>query len=483
MHRQVTTNSTHLLIGFLVAGLSLFVGATLVLQPSLAWIVVAGLVGIFLLRFPPYFLAVASVIASVFSRLIVSWGIAPGFLNFFHFPLAMMAAFLAVIVRKNVTGILSHRVLMGVVSLGVLTILSWLAGGGEIFKPILDWLLFVEPFLVIYAVVKTAPITKYSMLSKVAFGLALIQVPFALWQAATLGLGDVVQGTLVGHGAGHHIAGAIALMGVLAVVAALLSGETRKGLDVRLLILTVPLFAVSILSDAKQTVVAFIPSLAILLWTCGKIGIRTLVLGGFLGLIITVAGYLYRPLRMATDLDLVLAGLGGKILSYQIISEKMMESPLSFLVGLGPGNSVSRTALAAQEGYIRSLPGGLVDLQLSPITSEILSTTSGFYLFASSSVWSGVSSWLGLFGDLGLIGVGIYAWLLWTVWKALGKRRSAWAYTGKAVLVMGVALGFMFSWLETPEFTLPWALYMAVGLVSQTHENTAHPQSLPSARR
>ncbi len=30
---------------------------------------------------------------------------------------------------------------------------------------------------------------------------------------------------------------------------------------------------------------------------------------------------------------------------------------------------------------------------------------------------------------------------------------------------MGVFLGTMFSWLETPEFTPPWGLYMSIGLV------------------
>ena len=470
-------------IGFLSATISIFIGAAFVLQPALAWIVLAGLATVLLLQFPPYLVASAAVVAAVFSRLFVAWGIAPGFLNFFHFPIAIMAAFVAALSSLTFSAIVTRRLLIGIAAFGFLSLFSWIASGGEVLRPILSWLLFAEPFLVLYAIVKTAPSAKKSMLSKLAISLALVQVPFALWQAATLGLADVVQGTLVGDGAGAHIAGAIALMGVLAIVGLVLSGKILKGREIFFSMLVVLLFAVPVLADAKQAIVAFIPSLAILLWTRGKIGVRTLIVAGFITLIVLAAGYLYLPLSKATHLDLILAGLGGKVLSFQAISAKMVENPLTLLVGLGPGNSVSRTALAAQEGYIRSVPGGLVDLQLSPVTAEILSTTAASYLFASSSVWSGVSSWLGLFGDLGLLGIGIYAWLLRIIWKSLGQSRSAWAHTGKAVLLMGIIMGAVFSWLETPEFTLPWALYMAVGLVSQSHENSSHPQPLPTSRR
>ncbi len=483
MREHVVSHRAKWIISLLTAGLALFISASLVLQPTLTWLAIAGLAALLLLRLPPYLIASAAVVAAVFSRLFVAWGITPSFLNFFHFPLSLMAAFIAVLSSARSTARVSNRLSIGIAAFGLLSLLSWMAGSGEILRPVLGWLLFVEPFLVLYAMIKTAPLGKVSMLSNLAISLAVAQIPFSFWQATTLGLGDLVQGTLVGHGAGAHVAGAIALMGVVAIVGLVLSEGNSGCRSILMSTLIIPLFAVPVLGDAKQTVMAFIPSLAVLLWGQEKIRLRGLLAGGFIAVLILAAGYLYEPLRMVTNLDLVLAGLGGKILSYEVIATKMLESPATLLFGLGPGNSVSRAALAAQEGYIRSLPSGLVNLQLSPVTTEILSSTAGFYLFASSSVWSGVSSWLGLFGDFGLLGVAIYAWMLWVLWKILGRGRSPWAYVGKTVLIMGVILGAVFSWLETPEFTLPWALYISIGLLSQNHENSSRSQSLPQTRR
>lgn len=482
MQRELISRRQNWLLLALFMALSLVIGAMLVFQPMLAWFLVAGLISTSVLLFPPYLVACSAVVFAVFSRLPVAWGIAPGFINFLHFPLAVASFLLALLAPHK--GPKLTRLALGVRVLGVLSILSWIANGGDWLKPVLSWLLFSEPFLILYAVVKTAPRSKIHALSKLALGLAFLQIPFAFWQAATLGLGDVVQGTLVGQGAGAHVIGAITLMGVMALSSAMLFrkvvSRSLSHLLTRIVIIAM-LFAVPVLSDAKQAIIAFIPGFALLLWSYRRLSARLLFVGSAVAAFVVAAGYLYTPLRQATNVDVVMTGLGGKGLSYQIVAQKMAEFPPTFLTGLGPGNSVSRTALAAQEGYIRSLPGGWVDLTLSPITAEILSTTAGFYLFASSSVWSGVSSWLGLFGDLGLLGVAAYLWLLWVVWQALGRRFTSWAYAGRAVLVAGVILGAVFSWLETPEFTLPWALYMSIGLIS--NEDAAASQSVSTPRR
>ena len=50
---------------------------------------------------------------------------------------------------------------------------------------------------------------------KLALAIPFLQLPLALWQTLTLGLSDpdLIQGSFVGMGAGHHVAGGIALMG------------------------------------------------------------------------------------------------------------------------------------------------------------------------------------------------------------------------------------------------------------------------------
>ncbi len=479
MHREVGRKVMDRKILLAIIGLSFVVGAAIVLQPILAWLLILVILAVGMVQFPPYLIASAAVLAVVFSRLFVAWGIAPGFVNFFHFPLTLFATFLAMISRP--TGLiyrraLSNRLILGTVVLAIFSVVSWLGSGGRPVRPILAWLLFAEPFLLIYAFVKTTPPGKARLLGRLAFGIALIQVPFAFWQALALGLGDPVQGTLVGQGAGAHVIGAIDLMAMLVLMAFLYS--THKFQRLLMLLAAMVLFSVPVLADAKQAIVAFAFGVLVLLWGYGGLNSRDLTVGALAAVFLVAAGYLYQPLRMAVDLDLILEGIGGKILSYKIIVEKMIDFPPTLILGLGPGHSVSRVALAASEGYVKSLPGGWLNLSLSPVTANILQTTAGFYLFAASSAWSGVSSLLGLFGDFGLLGLALYGWLLWTVWRGFRHTHSPWAYAGRAVLVMGVVLGAMFSWLETPEFALPWALYLATGLVGVGSEYPDKPQPL-----
>jgi hypothetical protein len=463
-------------------GSSVVLGAILVLQPTISWLLLAGITVVALLQFPPYVLAGTAVVVVAFSRLLVAWGIAPGFVNFIHFPVVLAAALFANFSSYRNFSRVGDRLLVGSGALGLLTVVSWAVNAGEFLKPIFTWLLFIEPFLVVYTFVRTAPLQRASLLGKLAISLAFAQVPLALWQAVTLGLADVVQGTFVGHGAGHHVTGAHALLGVITLTARLLMTKRAREVFLYLPIISL-LLAVPVLADAKQAIIASIPAVAVLLWGYGKLRLRGLGVGAMFVLLLIMAGYIYRPLRMATDFDLIVAGSGGKVLSFQIIADKMRESPAALVIGLGPGNSVSRVALAAQEGYIRSLPSGWVDLGLSSTTQQILASTAESYLFASSSVWSGVSSWLGLLGDLGLAGLAIYTWLWWTVWRGLSQGNSFWSHVGKAALVMGVMLGAAFSWLEFPEFTLPWALYMATGLVRGQDEHLRYSQLVPATGR
>ncbi len=458
----------------------------LVLYPTIVWLLIAGFIVVLLLIFPPYLLACSAVVMAVFSRLLVAWGIAPGFINFLHFPIAVASTFLAFLSPYRSFKSLSTRLAQGIGALGTLSVISWLASGGNFLKMVLMWLLFAEPFFILYAVLKTTPTDKVQTFSRLSLSLTFAQIPFALWQAATLGLGDVVQGTLIGHGAGAHVVGAITLMGVITLASGMLSKRNalKSFSDVLtyILIITI-LFVIPVLSDAKQVIIVFSIAFIFLLWNSQILRAGSLFISVTMVALIILAGHLYQPLRMATDMGLVLAGLGGKVLSYQILVRKMMEFPLFFIIGLGPGNSVTRAALAAQEGYIRSLPSNWIDFSPSPIMSEILSESSNYYLFASSSAWSGISSWLGLFGDLGLLGVATYLWILWAIWRALKHYTSPRAQASKAILVMGVVLGILYSWLEIPEFTLLWALYMAVGLVETKDESSTYPHLLSATWR
>src|ERR1700744_2042393 len=95
--------------------------------------------------------------------------------------------------------------------------------------------------------------------------------------------------------------------------------------------------------------------------------------------------------------------MAGKITGVRILTNYMSRRPGAWLLGVGPGNSVSRIGLMVTEEPFRSLRWSQ-----SPITADMTAISKTNYLWNSSSVWSSVSSWLGLFGDLGPIGLLAY---------------------------------------------------------------------------
>ena len=67
---------------------------------------------------------------------------------------------------------------------------------------------------------------------------------------------------------------------------------------------------------------------------------------------------------------------------------------------------------------------------------------------------SGVSSMLGVFGDLGLFGAVAYAGLVFSIMRALWRKRGALAITASAGWAMFTVLGLVYDWWEQPPFTV-----------------------------
>ena len=106
----------------------------------------------------------------------------------------------------------------------LLVLLSALAHPSNPLRALLFLLIAGEPLLVIWAISQWGTDREASRtVGLVALLLAAIQVPIAVYQGTTLGWTDPVQGTLTGHGAGHHVLGALFALGLLAVVAAILA--------------------------------------------------------------------------------------------------------------------------------------------------------------------------------------------------------------------------------------------------------------------
>jgi len=306
-----------------------------------------------------------------------------------------------------------------------------------------------------------------------------------------MGVGDRVQGTFVGMGAGHHVAGGVALAGALVCVA---RGVSAPIFEKRLMWLMggTLLFLVSVLSDAKQNIGAFLPALTLLLFM-SRVRLAGLIVSLPILIAAIVIAFSYHPsLRVMTNVTMVNDIILTKGKSVVNVAERLSENPGGWLFGIGPGNSLSRVALMGmgETGfYLRpDSPVALLGLRLAPTTKKIFDLGVASRYRRASSVGSNIASWIGLFGDLGLIGLGLYLWLSWQVWRNLKGSYQWEVNAAKSVLVMVGILGGMYSWLEEPGFTLTGAVIVGLGLIaSQRGEssvhNLSHSQFVPEAGR
>jgi hypothetical protein len=286
-------------------------------------------------------------------------------------------------------------------------------------------------------------------------------------------------------GAGHHVSGGIALIGATICIARGLSALTSRE-RMPWLLGALALFLIPILSDAKQNIMASLPALMYLFVTSlghqgssrRAQGTGIVVALPILAFAVYAAFIFYPPLQMALEWNTVSHGLEGKSGAFFIIVEKVSHTFSGWLFGLGPGNSVSRVALMAMEDYIRAdSPVTFLGLTMAPTTAEIWEMTFSNAFFARSSVWSGISSWFALFGDLGLAGLLAYLWMSWMIWRDLGNASTWQRSVAKSVMIMTGLLGGIYSWLEEPGFTFPIALIVGLGLLSKGDTSTSIPQS------
>ncbi len=451
----------------IVIMLGVLTGTAIVTVPTVAWALFGVVMGLALLRAPAHIRIASAIIAATCSRLVVATGIFSNLINFFHFPLALGAAMVSAFETSHRSPV-RRPLEAGLLGLLGLSILSWIINGGELLRPFLDWLVFCEPFLIIYAIVNMPPERRgVAVLKGLAMGIFFGQLPLMYFQAFTLGLSDPVRGFFIGMGAGAHVAGAVCLVGALVCCARVLAADQMR---TRLLWLLGggALFLATILADAKQVIIPFLPALVLVLivsmrFRLGRVlAFLPLLAAGILG-----AFSLYRPLQIALDWTLISRGVLGKAEAFAVIAEKLSLSWTRWIVGLGPGNSISRVALMGLEAFVkRDSPVALLNLGPAAVTKELWTMTTSNWLFSASSVWSGISSWLGLIGDLGLAGLGLFAWTYGKVWLSVRTRHGWEAGAARAVLLMTVLLGFLYSWLEEPGFTLTTALVVGLGLAA-----------------
>jgi hypothetical protein len=122
-------------------------------------------------------------------------------------------------------------------------------------------------------------------------------------------------------------------------------------------------------------------------------------------------------------------------------------TPLNWLFGLGPGHTATRLGgWFLQDASFQALlfPLGVTVHPASDAFWELIASPSG-WLFKDSTMFSPMFTWVGLWGDLGFVGVGAYLYLCSIVW-----RRVCVDDFCKFLLLSTAIMGFIFTQMEEP---------------------------------
>ncbi|MBV9771594.1 MAG: hypothetical protein JOZ32_18630 [Bryobacterales bacterium] len=481
MHRETITSTAisrlaaleiNLLPELLLGGLCLLVGIAIVRMPNAAWALLGLAVGIALLELPPAIWVIAAVAAAGLLRMAVWFGL-PSFLDFLHFPLVLGAVVAVTLKTRHLDG-LARKLRLGAFVLLVISIISCLINGGEPLRPVLVWLVFLEPFLLLFALIASKPGPMLAgVLWRTVLLIAALQLPLGVFQYLFIAHGnpDFVEGTFFGQSGGAHVSGAAALIGVLLCIAraAYLPSARRF----KYFIAAGLMFILPVISDAKQTIVCFLPGLLLLILLSGRMRLsRIVVPTAVTTLILSLAYIYYPPLQMVADPDLIWGGLNTKMVGVRHVFQHLDDAPAGWVLGLGPGNSISRVAWLSSGGLaMESSPVSKLGLKLAPTTKELLLDDQQNFL-ANSSVFTMISSWLGLLGDLGILGLMTYVLVCIAVWKAVSYPNCWENAAAKAGMTMAGLLGIFYSWLEEPGFTLLLAAVIGLAILAGKRQNS-----------
>lgn len=442
---------------------SLLLGWAVAEDQVLVLVVVSAALALAALDAPASLWIFAALLFTIVGRGIVGLGLLPSLVSYIDIPLCWGALLLALIRRRQLP-LLASRVVRLVVLLAVAAGVSTLFNGTELLRSVIYLLILGQPFAIVGALLLDPPSARMRqvLLSSIVF-LAVIQIPIAVVQFLQHGEGDPVQGTLYGAGAGAHLLSALAVIGAVLLLQGLPRGKQWR------IPLAALLAAIPVIADGKQ-VLATAPLLLLVgRWRTGpSLTIRL----AFLAVAVFAIGTYGHLHPTQAYLRTAETGQGGKPLVARLVWHDATSDPASLLFGKGPATTVSRTAFALVPGYLQnsSIPSTL-GLKPSPYSTQIRTinaeaTGVDIHSYEGTSFNSAISSALGVFGDLGVLGALVYACLLATLFLGLFSSSSRLAGPAMGLLSMYFVLGFIYDWWEEPAFTVLVGIIVSLGLLA-----------------
>lgn len=289
---------------------------------------------------------------------------------------------------------------------------------------------------------------------KHALLIGILQILFSVFQIAThpIGTVDHVQGSLVGTGAGGHIAPFAALLSCT-----YLALEKKFGSIAKFCLILFGLL-VCYLGDAKQVILVFLLIIS-LYFSISKSQFKFYLPRVFAALFIVFMVSLYingvfGGIKPISYINLSVETKGGKIaVANQIVSPNSdFHKEVNYLVGAGPAQSVGRAALlTVSNSFSPVAPASKFGIPSARFYDYFTTVSKGMGYVGDSSFTSPTSSMLGIMGDIGLLGFAAYIFLIFKLLRVcmeIGVMRSSLSLISFGVYIF--VLSFFGEWLENP---------------------------------
>lgn len=440
------------------------VGALLVIKPvSVLTVVFLGaFVGCLLL--PPMLWAIAAIAVASFIRGFIALDVLPQAAVFLELPLAW-GVLISAILRSFRQS--SHRIeelrLFGIFCLVVG--MSGLLRTTEFVRVALYLGLVGTPFVIVLGLLMDESSARWNAaLRKTLMLIITAELLIGLFQLHLFGIGDPVTGTLPN----AHVLGAFCFLAGLWAIGSLQSLSRR-------LVVAVPLFLMPVLADAKQIIF----SVPVGLFLAASRRRTSAVLQGAV-LFITVLGLLILPFgqevfgKLPFGQELFSRASAERVTEVKVqtgvmLWQEIKRDPVSLLVGLGPASTASRSAFITTGLVSENSPVEILDLEPAPFTVRLAEMSRSLYGQTGSSSDIGLSSALGMVGDVGLLGFGSFMVLYATVFLRIRKagRATPAGFAAACGWGMTLMLGTVYDWWEQPTFLILLACLSGVALTEK----------------
>lgn len=407
-----------------------------------------------------------------YSRIFCSITHAPSILNIAHFaivPFVLVVVLLTSRSKDHKQIAIAYSFLLGIFIFLVAVLASALWNNTGLINVIVSFMMLVEPFMFLLAIVcipmsaKSVTRIKNWLIWSVLINFVLAAVQKPLIDAGKLYANgfngtDGCGGVFFVSGAGNYVSASVS------VVFALYFFTNQKTFPLWMRIVAIiAAFWQILFSDSKQIVLAYLIAWVLLILVNSK------DFGKTIKLLSAIALFGYGFLWCVQNLKAFAAftswarpelyGPDGYAWYTKFYSVRSIlsyyQSPLDWLFGLGPGHTVSRLGVWFLRDYWSILePLGATT---NPISQDAMEFCGNSWLCSGSTLFMPIFGWAGIWGDLGLLGVGAYLFLGYLAWQYFSLD-DALKITSLAVFVMG----FIFTQMEEPGFMLSIALILGL---------------------